>query len=160
MTNLAKQIQDPKLTATAGHLDQLIERMKIINHKSWPMKFGKVAESILELKPRYHVENILLNEEDGLIDVDYCTVEDWKDFEKGQLSVDDIAWREERISCAKLQAFAIEEKMNHYCRDWADHRGEHQQETGVTPIEYLMDDYDFLQDAVKAYLEAGREVEI
>lgn len=137
----------------------MIERMKIINHTKWPEQFGKVVEAILARKPRYHVENILLNEQDGVIDVDYCFEEDYKDFEKGIQSIDDLAFFEETISSAKLQAFVLEEKMNHYCRDWADHCGEHQQETGVIPIEELMDDYDFLRDAIKAYLEAGKEVE-
>lgn len=69
-------------------------------------------------------------------------------------------WYEGSINIEKLQDFIVEEKMNEYCQDWADHNGEHQQRTGITPMEYLMDDYDFLREVAKDYLEAGKEVEL
>lgn len=159
MTKLAKHFDDSKLAATAGHLDKMIERVKIVNHTSWPDQFGEAIQQMTATKAQYHIESIVLNHEDGVIDVDYCMLWDFEDFQAGRQPVEDIVWFEERISYAKLQSFVLEEKLNHYCRDWSDHNGEHCQETGVIPIGDLMEQYDFIQGAVKAYLEAGKETE-
>lgn len=159
MAKLTKHFDDSKLVATASHLDKMIERMKVINLPAWPDQFGEAIQQMTAIKAQYHIESIVLNHEDGMIDVDYCMLWDFEDFQAGRQPVDEVVWFEERISCAKLQAFVLEEKMNHFCRDWADHNGQHCQETGVIPIEDLMEEYDFLQSAVKAYLEAGKETE-
>lgn len=172
MTKLTNHYEDSKLAALAGHLDGQVARlMEIRNQNSnrmivlqegsttWPVQFGDFIGSLTSRKPRYHIESIVMNEEDGTVEVEYCREEDYQDFEKGLQAVGDIVWYEDVISCSKLRAFALEEKMNHYCKDWADHAGDHQQEAGVIPIENLMDQYDFLQEVTKDYLEAGKEVE-
>jgi len=125
-----------------------------LTFKSRPVNTNrlKVAHNALKRiveRPTFFIEDADLNGD--VVNVTYIN----EAILNGGLSNEDD-WKEVEIETDSLIGFIISRGLNAYEFNTSDNDGCHVQESGPIPMDYYLK-YN-LNDAVKAYIEAGREL--
>lgn len=113
----------------------------------------KVAHNALKgfyaPKPKYFIETA-----DVIADAVEVIYIDELLLNSGEFTNED--WLACRIGIDELKAFINNNDLNTYVHDTSDNEGAHVQISGAIPLEIYLD--ECLRDAVKAYIEAGKEI--